>query len=1481
MSTNTDDIISGGLFAPIQPLKLNDTFYTWYNTTNFIIDALNPLAIYDVASGPGIDVTKITGGVAVISIKTGCGLSFDSGVSLKLDIAGTPEASEVQAQDYFVFESYTGTNITTDSSDCETLFKVEATNMLPYIVSGDHDFIGGSSSEFKVSSDNLVIDSPTVEFKTTNIYLNNNPETTNDDFVTRSEIGFAGFTVHASDTSPTFGYDGSLLAWKSNQNLSVDSDKSFVSDSSGVNSVFNFSTKTVNQRNVVVNFLTGSRESDTDDGKIFSIKTSFTLNKLQFNFYNEQDTFGSDSEMFSVSYDELTDQSNFQIQGTLYVRDISESSQFLTESDYTSNKVPLTNGYGVLDHKFSNRFVTTKYDPNIQVGDLVRFEYSNYTNTTEDIQIVAAQADTEENSKVIGIVEQIAGGEAIIVLTGVFEYNGESVNITSGDVFYLSPTNAGLATSTKPEFGIIKEVFVGVGPSKGILLSSGVTKEPFFAKVQISGGSLVESESSGDTLILKGGSNVNLEYTSNNEIQINAGSLNDADYWNTIYTNTGSPSRIIASTNNDSFSLLGGNGISTASSSSTITINAPNSYGIIEIVGESTNESDYTLSASSGSDTLTIRSGTGINITSSTNNDIVIEAIGVSVPANRSVGNLQLDEMPAFSIKAAQANGQPVDVYQSTETLEITYPVLAEYYDVYYTTDGDKVYQDPVTLIEYPTIYSEVLGYRLSTGTPDAVAGYVYGRVVDELGNVSDIKPLNRQELRLLIGASETGFLEENNKLFSAWQLFDDSDLSNNIANAYASDKSGVLNIVSGTGITLESETLNDGSSAIKIIATGDSAAFSTIYNETTSESLQATSIGSTINISERDAVGINVTSNNSLDFYIKDASITNTMLADMVENSVKVNTGGTNDPTPIDLYIDENQILGRPQGDYLKALDASEVRTILGLSSSSYYKSFTCYTGSTLVGTGTSSYNEGLIFRGGTNISLTVLGDKSIRIDALTDSTMHGIRTIGFTDSGLLYTPTHLVLEELSLNSANGLYRNIDITYGYNTNTATLTTVFDLGVMPQRSVKVAGTSFDSQRGGYVASNLVLQQGHVLGVTRTGTAVSSIPFSTIVANADLNYFSSATVGNTNIPALGASVLKFIGAGDTSLSYQNGNIVISSDSSLVTDTEPTLGGNLELNLNFITQNTRKSLFVSNTLTSSTNHYLSINNSSSLIELRAFRDTSTASSIDLKLVPYGTGSVILNKLSSESLTNLTLRSSKSDGIIYFDSTNSSQTILSSLGNKSICLSPGSASYDVKMVFDNGTNSRILTTRRNNDNTAIIHSNSVGNLILCAGYTGIGVSTGTTSIQMNSDVLMNSAKSIKSTDNIVKINTTDSGYLKLSGDTKSTTQSISSFSFNPNVSRIIDSFKLTTFGNCVKYIVRGENPSNSDDVFVLEFNVLVNSIEEISDVISLIHPTTSPSNTQNLSVAVSSDGTDVEVSLNTISDSYTLTIYRTSLT
>ena len=1465
MSTDTNDIVSGGLFAPIEPLKLNDTFYTWYTTTNEIIDALNPLAIYDVSGGPGITVTKIADGTAVVSIASGCGLRFDNNISLTLDISGTQETSTVESEDYYIFEKYDGTNITTDSADCESLYKIQATNILPYVVSGDHDFVGGDASLFLVSAVNFNIESTFVEFKATNVVLNNNPDATTDgDYDLRENLTFVGFTVRASDENPTLGYDGSLLAWTSNQNFSVTSDRSFVSDSATTDAVFNFSTKTASQDDVFVKLLTGIRTSDDDIGAVFGIHANDSINKLSFTYEDETSTEGQ-VNLFTARYNEGASQTEFEIDGKIYVRDIEDSSQFLTVSDSTPYKVPLTNTNGVLDHKFTNRFVTENYDPTLSAGDVVTFIYNDNTETTEDIYVTGAQADSETNAKVVGVVEQIAGGKITVALNGVCNYTGA----TSGQVYYLSQATAGAVVTTKPASGIVKEVFVGIDDTSILVFSSSNLQTQNFGIIDVDGVDTINASTYGDTLSIVAGSNISLSVNTDNELVIAAGSLVDADYFKTVNADSGS---VVATISDDTINILGDNGITTTGSSSTLTVSAPNSYGTIEIVGENTDELDYTLTASSGSDTLVIRSGTGINITSDTNNDIIIEAIGVSVPAAGSVGNTELASMPAYAIKASQGDGTPTDVYQTD------YP-LAAYYTVTTDTDGDAIFVDPDTLNWYYPLTSTVLGSVVASTTPDEIAGYVFGRVVDELGNVSEIKALDRAELRLLLGASPDGYLEENNKLFNSWELFDSTDLINNTASATAQGKSGVLKLVGGPGVSLNSVTAG-GTDAVQIDVTGDIAAFATITNQTTGESLVASTVGSTLYITEGNAVGWDITTGDGIEIYIKSGSITNDLLDPMSENTVKVRTAGTDSTGPEDLYIGEDQMLGRISGGEVASLTATQVRTLLGFTSADYFKEVECYTGITLEGTVSASSTEKLTIKGGTNVSLDIDGS-SIVINATTDDAVNGIKTVSFTESGVLYRPTHFVFDETYLTSPSGLYNNIEIMPVMDETTDTLTLSLDLGLMPQKSIKAASGSYNSSRGGYLATNLVIQEGHVAGVVSGGSGVSSIPFSAVVANSGLNYFNTISANGSIISSSGASNISLVSEGDATLTVLGSTIKIGAYSTLQSDDDPTLGGNLDLNGYYLNNGDKKSLYVSNNLLLSSNHYLNILNDTSKIEFKALRDTSTASSIDLVLTPYGTGSVVSTTFSSNISNNLKLKTGTSDGKIYVDGNAANYTIISSLASKNLYLSPGTSSTDVTFYFDNGSTAQKLTTRRNGNDTALIHSNSTGNMILVAGYTGSTISTGSSYIDIYSDIRMHSSKQITSSDNIIKINTTDTGYLKLVGTTNSNIQQVYSDTLNTGVSRAIDVYTVSTVGKAVKYLVRGESTSSSKDSFLLEFNVITSGIDTQYDIISRIYTSAALETTKNVVPSVSSNGSKVTVSLNTISGTYNLTVYRTSIT
>ena len=285
----------------------------------------------------------------------------------------------------------------------------------------------------------------------------------------------------------------------------------------------------------------------------------------------------------------------------------------------------------------------------------------------------------------------------------------------------------------------------------------------------------------------------------------------------------------------DTLTVVGANGITTSAAAGELTITGPSGYSRIQVLGQNTGELDYLTEATVAEDTLYIRSGIGINIISDTNNDILIEATGLSVPADGSITNSKLADMEPFSIKGAQADGVPVDIFDISDRL---------YIGGYVVTGGSGPL-DPVIYTEDKvgglpfTSLSSVSGDTLLASAPhEDIAGYVFGRWTDEVGNVSEIIPLGRTELRSILGASPTGFLEENSNVFNAWYLYE-NDQETEIAQVTASSKTGHLNFVAGNNITLSRAVAvgPDNELAIRIDAADTSGGFQTILNTRTSTS--------------------------------------------------------------------------------------------------------------------------------------------------------------------------------------------------------------------------------------------------------------------------------------------------------------------------------------------------------------------------------------------------------------------------------------------------------------------------------------------------------------------------------------------------------------------------------------------------------------------------------------------------------------------
>ena len=1175
----------GGLFAPIEPLALSDTFYTWWQTTNMLSEALNPLALYDVEAGAGMKITRIEDNhVAVLSLELGSGLRFDTGVTVCLDIRNLQIAAKPDAADYFVFETWDGTNTTPSVIDSETLFKVAATDILPEVVAGDHDFTGGTSSIITISSDDFAVTSPAVTFLCDDILLGNGVGT-DITLVTRSSIDSTGFRIPTLDEDPVWAFKGDLLAWYSNQNIGIAKDNAFVTDSIGGTAVFNFSTKTASQMTVDLNFLVGSRTGEitgTDSyGPSFTIRGNSGVARMDHVYRGADEV---EHVLYFANYSVAENYTLFQIDGRIFIRDIEDSTQFLTTSNYTAHKVPITTTQGVLDHKFTNRFVTDKFHASLDTGHLVRLEFQNHTNTTEDIFLDFAQADTEENSKVFGIVEGFLSGntQIVIALTGVFDVDPANIeDLLSGEIHYLSQTNPGETTNIKPTSGIVKEVFVGISSIKAVMTAAASNEVPNFANVAITGGDTVTADFSGDTLTLTSGVNITIEKTTNNEIMISAGTLAEADYWSTIQTDGASLTTTLAG---DTLDVLGGAGITTSVSSGNLVITADNSYSAVFIQGMNTDELDYNVSANTPGDTLTFQSGIGIEITSDTDNRILFTATGTSVPGPDSVTNDILANMSPYSVKGAQSNGNPTDIVWTGETL-LNFPSS-------YTVTGSagsRVFTNTSTSVAHTAITNVSWNGTVYDGTPEDISGYLIGRVTATGGSISPLKAIGRDELRVLLGASETGFLEENGNAYAEWYTFINDGVGEfvtaDIVNTDTSpNKGGSLVFLAGNNVTLTSipveldgAPLGDG---IIISSTADNA-FHTVCNATTGETFSTGDTLGIIEFVENSVIGLDFGTSTGIEIYVKENSITNAMLLSMPVNTVKIGNDNTDTGFDVlDLVIGENQFLGRLSGEELRSLNAAEGRQLLGLSSNTFFKTFT------FAGSGSNTHlastSETMTFVTGTGISFTSSANNSITISA-TGSTGPGVSmSLGLPDNaGQVYSSinkismAHVEHTSGSLGSAN-----IDIIDISQANTTQPSVKFDMSLMPINTVKVAvgsqttrnlGTGQDTSYTGHIAGNLTIEANQVLG-RKTADGLVSLSAEEAFRLGGGVYVNAITAGSGSITmsTTAGTPINFLGSGGTTVSASGTNITITSSSTagglLIEEATPTIKSDAKLNLN---------------------------------------------------------------------------------------------------------------------------------------------------------------------------------------------------------------------------------------------------------------------------------------------------------------------------
>ena len=470
MSTNDTDIVK---------LNLNDTFYDWYLRTNQIIDYVNPINVYDVFAGAGLQESR-TGTPGTIELLVGTDAAL-YGIGTLTNSNGNSEV----VLDYsgLTIQTVSNTSIFSFQNAGDQLFKVEASDILPPDINGDHAF-GGT-----ITVADLIVDDGTI--------------TLNNTGATRDNCGLIIESV--SDTNienVSFTYDDTTEAWYSSEYLGVKSGKGLVSDSTP-KAIFPFiATPTQGQVDLRLQTSIGSIP------EYFSIQGRFdSPNSILFSHYYNNVLVTDILELTSSS----TNGSSVIVKDTITITDILNSTPFSQTPEATS--VPITDSTDGYLNQFVNRIKLPK--GSVVVGDVVRMGGAG--------SLEKAQANNSSNAQSIGIVESIDGSDAVVITSGPFANITGLTSLTVGDVYYLDPDTAGEVTNSNPDNtngaldkpifiatsatgGVLIPDFAGIGGGSTIISGGGGGVENAYATIVSESGTI--SASGETTLTVTGGTNI-------------------------------------------------------------------------------------------------------------------------------------------------------------------------------------------------------------------------------------------------------------------------------------------------------------------------------------------------------------------------------------------------------------------------------------------------------------------------------------------------------------------------------------------------------------------------------------------------------------------------------------------------------------------------------------------------------------------------------------------------------------------------------------------------------------------------------------------------------------------------------------------------------------------------------------------------------------------------------------------------------------
>ena len=476
---NTNDI-------DLQKLTLDSTFYDWYIRTNQIIDYINPINVYDVFAGNGLQESR-TGTPGTIEISLGTDpanygidtLTDSNGDSVTiLNIAGLTSGT-VADTSTFAFGG-TGTK--------SVLRKVAASDMLPPTINGNHLFTG------TITVGDLVVRDGTIVL--------------NDTGSTRDNVGLViESTADTAANNVSFLFDTDTNAWYSNRNLGMTSGRRFVTNAIG-SAIYPFYASN-SQGTVDVQLQTNIGATL----EAWSIKGAWgSPDTLKFGHYTNGVLNQEVLELQSLG----TNGSRVIVKDALTITDVLNSSPFSATPAVTS--VPVTDATNGFLNQFVNRIkVSTSLGPS-DVGAFVRRDTSTGL-------LVLAQANSEANAAVLGQLESVSGGVGTVITSGFSATppTGGGPMLSIG-IYYLSQGTAGRLQTPKPVSGIIKPVLYNLSTTTSLIIPDfyyAAGTSAFTAVQVVDTGETYTASSGATTLRLDGGNSIALDYTTNGTIVFN------------------------------------------------------------------------------------------------------------------------------------------------------------------------------------------------------------------------------------------------------------------------------------------------------------------------------------------------------------------------------------------------------------------------------------------------------------------------------------------------------------------------------------------------------------------------------------------------------------------------------------------------------------------------------------------------------------------------------------------------------------------------------------------------------------------------------------------------------------------------------------------------------------------------------------------------------------------------------------------------